>query len=123
MIYFVTTGRSRVRVEANSTTEAMQEAVERIVSAPDALQRSLGQLTQCSTVDFDSGADDDVFALTQSLMVAIGFRKNAEGDLVRCNTCRGVGRLDCCEKIDCLDCGGLFTKDCPDCECEAVRCV
>ena len=32
-----------------------------------------------------------------------------------CATCGDVGRLDCCDKLDCPDCQGLFTKFCPDC--------
>lgn len=34
---------------------------------------------------------------------------------VKCGTCNDVGRVDCCEVIDCKECGGLFTKDCPAC--------
>jgi hypothetical protein len=112
--YYVATGKNRVTVEAKTAREAAEEAIERIVS-DDSRSRSMGQLTQVSKYGFHSDADDDVFMATESLMEAIGFRRNDEGDLVRCMTCRGVGRVDCCDKLDCLDCGGLFTKDCPHC--------
>lgn len=112
--YYVATGKNRVTVEARNAREAADEAIDRIVN-DDSMVRSMGQLTSISLHGFDLDSDDDILTLTTAVMERIGFRKNKNGELVRCKTCRGVGRLDCCERIDCLDCGGLFTKDCPDC--------
>jgi hypothetical protein len=112
--YYVATGDSRVTVDANNVSDAFDEAIDRIVN-DERRDRSMGELVVASTHGFDSDADDDVYTLTVSVMERIGFKRNEDGDLVRCKTCRGVGRLDCCEETDCLDCGGLFTRDCPDC--------
>ncbi len=38
-----------------------------------------------------------------------------EEEPAECSTCNDVGRVDCCDAVDCKQCGGLFTKDCPDC--------
>lgn len=112
--FYVSTSKNRVTVDAKTARHAAVEAIERIVN-DESTARSMGQLTMVSPYGFDSYEDDDIFMSTTSLMESIGFRPNEDGDLCRCKTCRGVGRLDCCDKIDCLDCGGLFTKDCPDC--------
>ena len=112
--FYVSTGKSRVTVDAPTANDAADEAIKRIVS-DESKNRTIGQLVMISRHGFDSEADDDLFTLAESVMERIGFRRDAEGNLVRCKTCRGVGRLDCCDRIDCLDCGGLFTKDCPDC--------
>jgi hypothetical protein len=111
--YYVTTGANRVTVDAKSVREAATDAIERIVS--DDVKRSMGQITMVSLHGFESDANDDVFVSTSAIMQEIGFRPNKDGELQRCRTCRGVGRLDCCDKIDCLDCGGLGTKFCTDC--------
>ena len=112
--FYVSTGKNRVTVDAKNAREAAEIAIDRIVN-DESTVRSMGRLTMVSRYGFETEADDDVFTATESVMEDIGFRRNEDGDLVRCRTCRGVGRLDCCERIDCLDCGGLFTKDCPDC--------
>lgn len=112
--YYVSTGKSRVTVDAPTAKDAAEEAIERIVS-DESNNRPMGRLVMISRHGFDSEADDDLFTSTESVLERIGFRRDAKGNLVRCKTCRGVGRLDCCDRIDCLDCGGLFTKDCPDC--------
>ena len=112
--YYVATGDSRVTVDAANVSDAFDEAIERIVN-DQKRDRAMGQITVASTQGFDSDSGDDVFTSTIAVMERIGFKKNEDGEMVRCKTCRGVGRLDCCEETDCLDCGGLFTRDCPDC--------
>lgn len=37
-------------------------------------------------------------------------------DEAKCRTCNDVGRLDCCDGLECEKCQGLFTRLCPDCE-------
>jgi hypothetical protein len=112
--YYVTTGKNRVTVDAKTAKEAAETAIDRITSDMSK-NRSMAELTMVSLYGFDSEADDDIFMLTVNVMHTIGFKENDSGELVRCLTCRGVGRLDCCDKADCLDCGGLFTKLCPNC--------
>jgi len=112
--FYVSTGKNRVTVDAKNAREAAGIAIDRIAN-DESTSRSMGRLTMISRHGFESEADDDVFTATESVMEDIGFSRNENGDLVRCKTCRGVGRLDCCDTTDCLDCGGLFTKDCPDC--------
>lgn len=112
--YYVTTGKNRVTVDAKTAKEAAETAIDRITS-DTSKDRSMAEVTMVSLHGFDSEADDDIFMLTVNVMLAIGFSQNEAGELVRCMTCRGVGRLDCCNKVDCLDCGGFFKKLCPDC--------
>lgn len=112
--WYVTTGKNRLTIDAPTSKDAFDEAIERIVN-DDNTARTMGQLVMASRHGFESEADDDVFTSTVSVMERIGFRRNEDGDLVRCKTCKGVGRLDCCDKLECLDCGGLFTRLCPDC--------
>ena len=112
--YYVTTGKNRVTVDAKTAREAAETAIDRITS-DTSKARSMAEVTMVSLHGFESEADDDIFMLTVNIMLNIGFSRNEAGELVRCQTCRGVGRLDCCDKIDCLDCGGLGTKFCSDC--------
>lgn len=52
-----------------------------------------------------------------SLIEDIGFRLSADGKTwKRCLRCRGVSRVDCCDRIDCERCRGLFTAWCTECE-------
>lgn len=52
-----------------------------------------------------------------SLLEDIGFKLSADRKRwERCSSCRGVGRIDCCDAADCKKCGGLFTAWCADCE-------
>lgn len=118
--FYVSTGKNRITVDAKNAGEAAEIAIDRIVN-DDSKSRTMGRITMVSRHGFETAVGDDVFMSTESVMERIGFSRNEDGDLVRCKTCRGVGRLDCCEEIDCLDCGGLFTKDCPDCL-ESSRC-
>lgn len=112
--WYVTTGKNRLTIDAPTTNKAIEEAIERIVS-DDNTSRSMGQLVMASLVGFDAESDDDVFSSTVSVMERIGFRRNDDDELVRCKTCKGVGRLDCCDKLSCLDCGGMSTRICRDC--------
>ena len=52
-----------------------------------------------------------------SLIEDMGFRLSADGKTWRrCRLCRGIGRVDCCEQLDCERCQGLFTAWCTACE-------
>lgn len=110
MKYFVRTGGNEVTIEAKSPMDAICEAFERIVAEAGAM----GQIAICSTESFTSCKDDDVIIASTCALEHIGFREH-DGVMTRCGECRGVGRVDCCDKIDCQKCGGLFTRDCPRC--------
>lgn len=40
-----------------------------------------------------------------------------------CRVCNDVGRLDCCGELDCPDCEGLFSKNCPGCDPQPQRTI
>lgn len=60
---------------------------------------------------WNSGGDTPNYI---SFFFEIGQTYWPEPDPVTCSTCNNVGRVDCCEDVDCKHCGGLFTRDCPD---------
>lgn len=110
MKYFVSSGGHNIELEANSPMDAMCEAFERIMRAGG----GFGMIAVCSSVGFDSNAGDDLLCLSTVVLEQLGFVEK-DGVMTRCPECRGVGRVDCCDKIDCSKCGGLFTRDCPRC--------
>lgn len=117
MKYFVSTGGTNLEIDASGHMEAFCQAVEKMIC--DKL--SFGLLMTCSTDGFsDLGNDDDVIILTQNVFERIGFTEK-DGQLTRCGICRGVGRIDCCDQLDCEKCQGLFNYVCPYCESEDAR--